>query len=171
MTTAATERGFAMSPKTNWLQMSVLCAFVVILSVWGVVWSITTGLLTSGIDGIMLFAICLMTAGIFCIMMLVMLWQAGYIPVFKHLGEKEAAPAKPAAKAAAPAAAPAKPVVAAPVAAPPAKPPAAPPTMASTAAPAPAPAQPPAAPAASAPPAPAATEPSAKPPIPPATTK
>ena len=127
MTAVAAEKGFAMTPKTNWLQMSALCAFVVILSVWGVVWSITTGLLTSGIDGIMLFAICLMTAGIFGFMLLFMLWQAGYIPVFKHVGEKTAAPAKPApaAKAAAPAVAAAKPPAPAP-AAPPAVAPAAP---------------------------------------------
>jgi hypothetical protein len=94
------------------MEMSALCALFILLSLWGIVWDFTSGLLTSGIDGIMLLAICLMMGGIFSVMLVVMLWQAGLIPIFKPKAKeaKEAASAKPAAapaaKSAAPAAAP-----------------------------------------------------------------
>jgi hypothetical protein len=110
---AAAGRESGMSPKSNLLEMSALCALFILLSLWGIVWDFTSGLLTSGIDGIMLLAICLMIGGIFSVMLVVMLWQAGLIPIFKPKAKeaKEAASAKPAAapaaKPAAPAAAPA----------------------------------------------------------------
>ncbi|MFZ3216785.1 MAG: hypothetical protein WA192_12065 [Candidatus Acidiferrales bacterium] len=95
-----------MSPKTNRIELSVLCAIVIVLSVWGIVWDITSGLLTSGIDGIMLLAICLMIGGIFSLALLYMLWQAGFIPIFKATkspapvqaatAQKSASPAPPA---------------------------------------------------------------------------
>ncbi|MGA9476024.1 MAG: hypothetical protein WBV36_26390 [Terriglobales bacterium] len=113
-----------MTPKSNWIEMSALCVLFIILSIWGIVWDFTSGLLTSGIDGIMLVAICLMMGGIFSLMLVVMLWQAGLIPIFKPKEAKEGAPAKPAAaaKPAAPAAtaspAPAPTPAAAPAAAP-----------------------------------------------------
>ena len=89
--------------------MSALCVLFILLSLWGIVWDITSGLLTSGIDGIMLLAICLMMGGIFSLMLVVMLWQAGLIPIFKPKAKeaKEAASSKPAAAPAAKPAAPA----------------------------------------------------------------
>ncbi len=98
---AAVGRESGMTPKSYLLEMSALCVLFILLSIWGIVWDFTSGLLTSGIDGIMLLAICLMMGGIFSLMLVVMLWQAGLIPIFKP---KEAASAKPAAKAATPAA-------------------------------------------------------------------
>jgi hypothetical protein len=62
------------------------------LALIGIIWEITSGLLTSGIDGIMLLAICLMMGGIFSLMILVMVYQAGVLPFFR---------AKPAAQASA----------------------------------------------------------------------
>ena len=102
---AAAGRESRMTPKSNWIEMSALCALLIILSIWGIVWDISSGLLTSGIDGIMLFAICLMTGGIFSLMAVFMLWQAGLIPIFQAKERKDAASAKPAAaaKSAAPA--------------------------------------------------------------------
>ncbi|MGC1594712.1 MAG: hypothetical protein WA774_05095 [Candidatus Acidiferrales bacterium] len=88
-----------MTPKSNWIEMSALCVLFIILSIWGIVWDFTSGLLTSGIDGIMLVAICLMMGGIFSLMLVVMLWQAGLIPIFKPKEAKEGASAKPAAAA------------------------------------------------------------------------
>ena len=73
-----------MTPKSNWIELSALCALFILLSVVGIVWNITSGLLTSGIDGIMLLFICLMMGGIFSLMLLIMLWQAGLIPAFKR---------------------------------------------------------------------------------------
>jgi hypothetical protein len=73
-----------MAPKTNWIELSALCVLFILLSVVGIVWNITSGLLTSGIDGIMLLFICLMMGGIFSLMLVVMLWPAGLIPAFKQ---------------------------------------------------------------------------------------
>jgi bacteriorhodopsin len=101
---AAVGRESGMKPKSNWIELSALCALFIVLSIWGIVWDITSGLLTSGIDGIMLLFICLMMGGIFSLMLVVMLWQAGLIPVFKKAEGKPAESAKPAvAKSATPA--------------------------------------------------------------------
>lgn len=92
-----------MKPKSNWIELGGLCALFILLSIWGIVWDITSGLLASGIDGIMLLFICLMMGGIFSLMLVATLWQAGLIPAFK----KAAASDKPeaAAKSATPASA------------------------------------------------------------------
>jgi predicted lipid-binding transport protein (Tim44 family) len=107
MTSAAAGKELTMTPKSNWVELSALCALFIVLSLVGIVWNITSGLLTSGIDGIMLLFICLMMGGIFSIMLLVMLWQARMIPVFKH--DKATPAASAAVKAEAPAKAAAQP--------------------------------------------------------------
>ena len=97
--TAAVGRESEMKPKSNRIELSALCALFILLSIWGIVWDISSGLLTSGIDGIMLLFICLMMGGIFSLMLVVMLWQAGLIPVFKKTEGKAETSAKPAAAA------------------------------------------------------------------------
>ncbi|MGH9714108.1 MAG: hypothetical protein ACRD5M_12495 [Candidatus Acidiferrales bacterium] len=93
-----------MNPKSNALELAVVCAFFALLCVLGIIWSITSGLLVSGIDGIMLFAVCLMMAGIFGVMLLLQLSQAGILPSFGHSKSKAATPAaKPAASSTQPA--------------------------------------------------------------------
>ncbi len=77
-----------MTPKANWIENAVICAFLAALAVVGVIWDITSGLLTSGIDGIMLLFVCLMMAGIFSIMLLVVLHQAGMLPFLHRSNEK-----------------------------------------------------------------------------------
>jgi hypothetical protein len=82
-----------MKTKSNWIELSAVCGLFILLSIWGIVWDISSGLLTSGIDGIMLLFICLMMGGIFSLMLVVMLWQAGLIPVFKKTeGKAETSP-------------------------------------------------------------------------------
>lgn len=139
-----------MTSKAHRIEIGVLCSAIILLSLWGIVWDISSGLLTSGIDGIMLLLIALMIGGIFSLMFAHMLWQEGLLPFFKP-APIAAAPAKAATTAPA-----AKPAAAAPGAAPP-KPPAA-----STAVPANAPASPQTAPA----PKPAAAAPSSASPEP-----
>jgi hypothetical protein len=139
-----------MTSKAHRIEIGALCTAAILICLWGIVWDITSGLLTSGIDGIMLLLIALMIAGIFSAMFAHMLWQAGLIPFLKP-APATGAPAK--AAAAAPAAKPAAAVAAAPP-----KPPGAPaavgtPPATAQAAPAPKPA--PAAP-------PTPTEPSTK---------
>jgi hypothetical protein len=96
-------------PKRNWIECLAISVFFLFLSVAGAVWDFTSGLLFSGIDGIMLLAVCLVMAGIFGLMLLVHLQQGGILPSFGHK-KKAAAPAPTAktAPAAVPAAAPAK---------------------------------------------------------------
>jgi predicted lipid-binding transport protein (Tim44 family) len=117
--TAAAGRELRMASKGSWLDVAGFCLLFILLSIVGIVWDATSGLLASGIDGIMLAAVCLMTAGIFSLMLLMVLHQAGLLPKFGK-PKAEVAPAaaksaasapaaaKPAAPASAPAAAPAK---------------------------------------------------------------
>jgi hypothetical protein len=121
--TAAAGRELRMASKGSWLDVAGFCLLFILLSIVGIIWDATSGLLASGIDGIMLAAVCLMTAGIFSLMLLMVLHQAGLLPKFvKKAGKPKAevapaaaksaasapAAAKPAAPASAPAAAPAK---------------------------------------------------------------
>jgi hypothetical protein len=156
MTAAAAAGGVQMTSKAHRIEIGALCSVAILISLWGVVWDITSGLITSGIDGIMLLLIALMIAGIFSAMLAHMLWQAGLIPFLKPAPAAPAASAKPAAVAA-PSVKPAAPATATAV---PPKPPAAPAATASApaasqAAPVPAPAPKPAAAAPAPKPAPA----------------
>ena len=106
MTAAATAGGMDMTPKAHRIEVGALCSAAILICLWGIVWDITSGLITSGIDGIMLLLIALMIAGIFSGMFAHMLWQAGLIPFLKPApaapAKAAAAPAKPAATAAPP---------------------------------------------------------------------
>jgi TRAP-type C4-dicarboxylate transport system permease small subunit len=88
-----------MNPKANALELSAICAFFALLCLLGIIWDITSGLLMSGIDGIMMLFVCLMMAGIFGLMLLLQLSQAGILPSFGHSKSKAATSA---AKSAAP---------------------------------------------------------------------
>jgi len=172
MTAEATGRELGMAPKSTAMEISAICGVFILLALWGIVWDITSGLLTSGIDGIMLLFVCAMMAGIFFLIMLMELTKSGILPTPAFLrpapkpaaGAKAPAAAAPAAKApvaGTPAATPKPgvPVAGAPaaVAPKPASPTAATPTAPLTAprpaapAPAAAPASPPAKPTAAAP--------------------
>jgi hypothetical protein len=115
MTAAATAGGLDMTSKAHRIEIGALCTAAILISLWGIIWDISSGLLTSGIDGIMLLLIALMIAGIFSLMLAHMLWQAGLIPFLKPAPAAAAPAAKPAAAkpAAAPAAKPAAPAAAA----------------------------------------------------------
>jgi bacteriorhodopsin len=110
MIAAATAGGVHMTSKAHRIEIGALCSAAILICLWGIVWDITSGLITSGIDGIMLLLIALMIAGIFSAMFAHMLWQAGLIPFLKPApaaaapAKAAAAPAKPAATAATPAA-------------------------------------------------------------------
>jgi hypothetical protein len=125
MTAAATAGGLDMTSKAHRIEIGALCTAAILISLWGIVWDISSGLITSGIDGIMLLLIALMIAGIFSLMFAHMLWQAGLIPFLKPAPAAAAPAPKPAAAkpaAAVPAAKPAAPAAATAV---PPKPPAA----------------------------------------------
>src|SRR5271166_247374 len=82
------------------IEIAVISAVLIVLSILGIVWDFTSGLLASGIDGILLLFVCLMTAGIFALIMLVELQKAGIVPAFPGAKAAATAPAsKPAASA------------------------------------------------------------------------
>src|SRR5580658_2632160 len=118
MTAAATAGGVYMTSTAHRIEIGTLCSAAILISLWGIVWDISSVLITSGIDGIMLLLIALMIAGIFSAMLAHMLWQAGLIPFLKPAPAEAAAPAKAAAPAAKPAAVTASAKPAAPPAAP-----------------------------------------------------
>lgn len=68
-----------MNPKRNQIELAVISALFVLLSLWGVVWDVNSGLLASGIDGIMLLAICLMMGGVFSLELLLIAHRAGWV--------------------------------------------------------------------------------------------
>ena len=81
--TSSTMRVEPTNPKSNWIELSLICGLFVVLSLVGIIWDFTSGLLTSGIDGIMMLFICLMVGGIFSLMILMMVHQAGLIPFLR----------------------------------------------------------------------------------------
>ena len=86
-----------MAPKSTAIEISAICGLFILLALWGIVWDITSGLLTSGIDGIMLALVCAMMAGIFFLIMLMELTKSGILPTpaFLRPAPKPAAAAKP----------------------------------------------------------------------------
>jgi hypothetical protein len=90
-------------PKRNWVECLAISTFFLLLSVAGAVWDFTSGLLFSGIDGIMLLAVCLVVAAIFALMIVLDLQRGGILPTF---GRKKNVTAPATAAKTAPAAAP-----------------------------------------------------------------
>ncbi|HEV2490958.1 MAG TPA: hypothetical protein VGT03_14220 [Candidatus Acidoferrales bacterium] len=54
------------------LEAAIFAAIIVILSVIGLVWDFASGLITSGVDGLLLLLICLMMAGLFSLQLLLL---------------------------------------------------------------------------------------------------
>lgn len=106
MTATAAGRELGMESKGKALEIVVICALFIVLALWGIIWDISSGLLASGIDGIMLLGTCAMMAGIFLLIALVHLNVTGVLPTpgFLQAKEKPAAAAKAPAAAASPAA-------------------------------------------------------------------
>jgi len=98
---AAAQEELRMTSKSNTIEISVICLVFILISLGGIVWDVTSGLLTSGIDGIMLLFVALMVVLIFGLMWLYELQQAGFLPQRKKEPAKTSAPAaKPAASSA-----------------------------------------------------------------------
>jgi hypothetical protein len=60
-----------------------ICAFFILLSVAGLASDLVTRLLGS-IDGLLLAMVCLLIAGLFLLMLLVLASEAGFLPSRKH---------------------------------------------------------------------------------------
>ena len=84
-----------MDAKKNQIELAIISLFFLALSLIGIVWCFTSGLLASGVDGILLVIICLMIAGVFALQIFLIAVQAGWIKLPARK-EKAAAAAKPA---------------------------------------------------------------------------
>jgi len=107
-----------MTFKTNELELAVISLFFLVLSLVGVVWTFTSGLIGSGIDGILLLGVGLLMAVVFALQLLFIARDAGLVKFPQINSAKKpvaAAPAKPPAAVA--------PAVKPPVVPPPATPP------------------------------------------------
>jgi hypothetical protein len=95
-----------MTFKTNELELAVISLFFLVLSLVGVVWTFTSGLIGSGIDGILLLGVGLLMAAVFALQLLFIARDAGLVK-FPQIGPPKkpvaAAPAKPPTAVAAPA--------------------------------------------------------------------
>ncbi len=100
MSSAIEAQNETMTFKTNEIELAVISLFFLILSLVGVVWTFTSGLIGSGIDGILLLLVGLMMAGVFALQLLFIGRDAGLVK-FPQLGGAKKAGA-PAAKPAAP---------------------------------------------------------------------
>jgi hypothetical protein len=69
-----------MTSKSVSFELAAICALFILLAILGAVWDFTSGLLGSGIDGILLLIVCLLALAIFGIMLLVELVGAGILP-------------------------------------------------------------------------------------------
>lgn len=61
------------------IEVAIFAVLIVILSVLGIIWDIASGLLASGIDGLLLLLICLMMAGIFSLQLFLLARQRGLL--------------------------------------------------------------------------------------------
>ena len=59
------------------IEVAILAFVIVVLSILGLIWDIASGLLTSGVDGLLLLLICLMMGGIFSLQLLLLAWERG----------------------------------------------------------------------------------------------
>ncbi len=96
-----------MSFKSDIMELLIVYAVLIVLSLLGIVWDISSGLLTSGLDGIFLLLVCLSMGGVFTLMLLHAAKTLGLlkpVKLFRRKAEKEkpaesaAASANPAAK-------------------------------------------------------------------------
>ena len=88
-----------MESKGKALEIVLICAFFILIALWGIIWDISSGLLASGIDGILLIGVCAMMAGIFFLIGLVHLNHTGVLPTPAFLQAKPKPAAPTAAKA------------------------------------------------------------------------
>jgi hypothetical protein len=57
------------------IEVAIFSVVIVALSLLGLIWDITSGLITSGVDGLFLLLVCLMMGGIFSLQLLILVWQ------------------------------------------------------------------------------------------------
>jgi hypothetical protein len=82
-----------MNGQENPVELLVMCAIVVVLSILGLVAGVSRDLL-GNMDGILMMGVCLMMALIFAILLLVLLKQQGWLGKHKPESSSEASSTK-----------------------------------------------------------------------------
>lgn len=54
------------------MEAAIFAIVIIVLSLLGLIWDIASGLITSGVDGLLLLLICLMIGGLFSLQLLVL---------------------------------------------------------------------------------------------------
>jgi drug/metabolite transporter (DMT)-like permease len=87
-----------MNFKTNEIELGIISVFFLVLSLIGVAWTFTSGLIGSGIDGILLLLVALLMAAVFALQILYIGRDAGWIkfPALASAKKTTAPAAKPA---------------------------------------------------------------------------
>jgi hypothetical protein len=75
------------------LSLLGICALIILLSLAGLASDVLSRLLTS-VDGLLLLMVCLLMAGLFFLMLVVLAWESGLFP---HSSRASEASAKPGA--------------------------------------------------------------------------
>jgi hypothetical protein len=68
-----------MKSRENYIQLAIICGVLILLSIAGIVWYETSGLLRGDPDGVLLLAICIFTGTLFSIQILLMARSAGWL--------------------------------------------------------------------------------------------
>jgi membrane protein DedA with SNARE-associated domain len=63
------------------LSLVLIAALISLLSLVGLVLSVTSGLITAGVDGLFIVLVCLLTGTVFGLLALFLAARAGYLPV------------------------------------------------------------------------------------------
>jgi hypothetical protein len=53
----------------------IFAVVIILLSLLGLIWDFASGLITSGVDGLLLLLICLMMGGLFSLQLLLLIWK------------------------------------------------------------------------------------------------
>lgn len=75
--------------KQGVLSLVGICAFVVALSILGLIWDIVSGLI-GDIDGLLLLFVCLLMGGVFSLMLLQIARAQGWLPLRRKKAEAPA---------------------------------------------------------------------------------
>ena len=55
------------------MEAAIFCIVIILFSLLGLIWDIASGLVTSGVDGLLLLLVCLMMGGLFSLQLFLLL--------------------------------------------------------------------------------------------------
>lgn len=76
------------------VSLLITCVVLALIALAGLVWDIWSGLLTSGVDGLLVLLVCLSVGGLFAGQAVLVAWKAGWLPQSLPLPGRKRAPAE-----------------------------------------------------------------------------